>query len=385
MARASAAAFLSRLTSQYRSVYILRLGATAFQLGLVNGIAGIAGTVIALPTGWLADRHGMRKMFLMAIPLVALSSFLFATASNWAFTIPAMFLTLMATQLLSTACPMVCGSYLKNEERATGKQLCDTISAIPTLVAPTVAAILIAEFGGLSVEGIRPLYLLQTVGFFSIFIFTYRFYFDTIDGQATLLPSSFFKDFLQVFKRGEAVKRWIVYIFLSSTTFYVNQTYLSVFVTEIKLGDEFVVAGMTTASFVLPLLLSLFFGRLADTIGRKKVLFITIPLYCTSILFLISAQNTTMLLISGVLQGFYLLSAVTQGAITAELMPVALLGRWYGVLNLFRGLASVAAPIIGGLVWSTIGPAYVFLLIIFIETAKIIMLLFTIPETLQVK
>jgi len=90
-----------------------------------------------------------------------------------------------------------------------------------------------------------------------------------------------------------------------------------------------------------------------------------------------------MLLISGVLQGFYLLSAVTQGAITAELLPVSLLGRWYGILNLFRGLASIVAPIIGGSIWITIGPNYVFLFIIFIEISKLIVLWLAIPETLR--
>jgi len=164
---------------------------------------------------------------------------------------------------------------------------------------------------------------------------------------------------------------------------YLSMTYLWAFVTEIKHGDEFVVGGMAAASLILPLLLALLLGHLADTYGRKRVLYVTIPLYCTSILLLIYAQNTIMLLVSGILQGFYLLSSVTQGAITAELVPVSLLGRWYGVLNLFRGLSSIIAPIIGGLIWSTIGPNYVFLLIIFIESSKIIILWLTMPETLR--
>ena len=383
MARASADTFLNNLTKQFRSIYILRLGATPFQLGLVNSIGGIGGTVIPPPIGWLADRHGIRKMFLLGTPLMALSSLLFAIAFDWRATIPAMFLTLLSTQLLATACPMVCGSYLKKEERATGKQLCDTLSAIPTLIAPIVAAVLITEFGGLNAEGIRPLYLLQAVGFLLVLAFTYKFYFDTLNKQASLIPSSFVGDMGQVFKKGTAVKRWIVYIFLSSTTMYISMTYLPAFVTEIKYGNEFVVGGMTAASMVLPFLLALLLGRVADIFGRKRVLYITIPLYCTSILLLIYAQNTIMLLVSGVLQGFYLLSAVTQGAITPELVPVSLLGRWYGVLNLFRGLASITAPIIGGFVWTTIGPSYVFFFIILIETSKIIILWLTVPETLR--
>jgi hypothetical protein len=74
---------------------------------------------------------------------------------------------------------------------------------------------------------------------------------------------------------------------------------------------------------------------------------------------------------------------VTQGAITAELLPVSLLGRWYGILNLFRGVASIVAPIIGGSIWITIGSNYVFLFIIFIEMSKLIILWLAIPETLR--
>lgn len=210
-----------------------------------------------------------------------------------------------------------------------------------------VAAALISRFGGLKAEGIRPLYLLQGAGFLLLWSFTYKFYFDTVDKQTSIVGSGFVGDVREVFHRGVAVKPWIVYTFLSSTTMYLGMTYLSAFVTEVKHGDEFVVESMTTASLVLPLLLSILLGRLADTVGRKRVLYATIPLYCISLLILVYAQNTMILLVSGVLQGFYLLSAVTQGAITAELIPVSLLGRWYGVLNLFRGVASVTALMVG--------------------------------------
>ncbi len=383
MIRAAAGSFLSNLTTQYRSIYILRLGATPFQLGIVTSIAGASGTAIALPTGWLADKHGIRRMFLTALPIIAFGSLLFAVAVNWIATIPALLLAMLGTQLLGVACPMVCGSYLKSEERATGKQVCDTISAIPTLIAPVIAAILIMEFGGLNADGIRPLFFLQALGFMLIFGFTYKFYFDTQGARTSQIFSGFAGSIRQVFKTGTAVKPWALYIFLSSTTFYTGMTYLSAFVTEVKFGDEFVVGSMTAASMVLPLTISILLGRAADTFGRKKVLYMTVPLYSASILLLIYAQDIATLLISGVLQGFYLLSAVTQGAITAELVPLSLLGRWYGVINLLRGLASITAPIIGGFIWTAIGPNYVFFFMILLEASKMIILCLAMPETLK--
>jgi MFS family permease len=175
----------------------------------------------------------------------------------------------------------------------------------------------------------------------------------------------------------------MVFDFLSSSTFFLSQTFLPAFVTEVKFGDEYTVGGMTTASMALPILLSLILGRAADTYGRKKVLYITIPLYCLSVLLLVYAQNTSMLVISGILQGFYLLSTVTQGAITADLMPVQFLGTWYGILSICRGAAIVVAPLAGGVIWSTIGSEYVFFMIILIQTSELAILWLLIPETLQ--
>ena len=381
MIRASANTFLQQLTTQYRSIYILRLGATPLQLGVIDSIGGIAATAISPSTGWLADRCGIRKMFLISTPIMIASSVLFALAFDWTWTIPAVFLAFMALQIFSTACPMVCGNYLKNEERATGKQLCDTLSAIPGLFAPIVAATLISRLGGLSTNGIRPLYVLQTLGFLLVLVFTYKFYFDTLKDQE-VIHSSFFSGVKRIFKEGKSVKRWIIYSSLSSATMYLSATYLSAFVTEVKQGDEFVVGMMTTASFILPLLLSLLFGRLADTFGRKKVLYATIPLYCTSLLLLVYADSTIILLISAVLQGFQMLSAVTQGAMTAELMPNSLLGKWYGILNLFRGLTRTAVPAIGGIIWITVGPSFIFILMMIIEISKLFILWLAIPETL---
>jgi len=385
MLRASATTFLSNLTYQFQAIFILRLGATPVQLGITNSIAGATATLIALPTGWLADRGGIRRILLWGAPFMVLSSLIFGLAFDWTVAVLAVLLLLLGTQFFHVACPMVCGGYLKNEERATGKQLCDTVSSIPALVAPMIAATLVAFFGGLNAEGIRPVFLLQALGFFVLLLYTYRFYFDTQNRCGSRSSSSFLENTKEVFRNGIAVRRWMIFSFLSSSTVFLSQTFLSAFVTDVKFGDEFTVGGMTTASMTFPILLSLLLGRAADTYGRKKVLYITIPLYCLSILLLIYAQSTLVLMISGILQGFYLLSAVTQGAVAADLVPVQFLGTWYGILNICRGFAAVLAPFVGGLVWSIIGPECVFFLIILIETSELAILWLLIPETLEKK
>jgi MFS family permease len=149
-----------------------------------------------------------------------------------------------------------------------------------------------------------------------------------------------------------------------------------------KHADEFVLGGMAMASVVVPLLLSIPMGRVADRIGRKKILYLTMSIYCLSLLILVYAVDSTMLLLSGVLQGFLTLATVTRGAMTAELVPTALLGRTFGILGLFRGLVMILAPIVGGILWSSTGPESIFFLIVALQVLGML-LLFTMPETLR--
>jgi MFS family permease len=386
MLRASFQQLFISLTQQYQPIFIVGLEADPFQLGLVNGIGGVACAVISLPTSWLADRYGIRRMFLLGIPLAAVGSLIFFLSHDWLMIIPALFITLLSLQILMTVCPMVCGRYLKMKERATGMQLCDTISAIPTVISPVIAAFIITEFGGLTPEGIRPLYGLQIIGFLFMFLLVFWHYRDTIgrkDSTKFRAERGFKENMREILVKGKNVKKWIVYRALSNVSWFLSLVYLPLFVVEVKGADQFVLGGMATISMIVPLLLSIPMGRLADTIGRKKVIYTVTPFYIISILLLIYAPNTNILLISSFLQGFLMLGLVTQGAITQELVPPRLIGTWWGILSLLSGIMRVLGPIIGGFIWSFLGPVYVFLFILFLESSKLCLLWLYIPETLK--
>jgi hypothetical protein len=53
------------------------------------------------------------------------------------------------------------------------------------------------------------------------------------------------------------------------------------------------------------------------------------------------------------------------------------------LLGLFRGLVTIPAPILGGLIWDGLGPSYVFTIPLAIDLLFKIPLLVTIPETLK--
>jgi MFS family permease len=382
MLRAAGTYFLRTLTLQYQPIFIAALGATAFQVGAANSIGGLSAAAIALPTGWLADRHGVRRIFLAAMTLMLFGAFLFASAETWVIAIPALLIANLGLQMESTACPTVCGSCLKDEERATGMGLCDTFAATPGLIAPLIGAIVITRFGGLNAGGIRPLYYLQIIGFSLILIFVLAKFREPERRRGLKISSGFSGSIRELLVRGTRLKSWILFVSLSTIPLYMGtMVYVPFFAAEMKHADQLVLGGMATAAVVAPLLLSIPVGRLADRIGRKKVLCLTMSIYCLSLLLLVYAVDSTMLLLSGVLQGFLTLAAVTRGAMTAELVPTALLGRTFGTLGLFTGLIMIVAPVMGGILWSATGPESVFYSIIVVQVLSMLVLL-TMPETL---
>jgi len=132
---------------------------------------------------------------------------------------------------------------------------------------------------------------------------------------------------------------------------------------------------LTSLVFGIPL------GRLADRIGRKKVIYLTTYLVWASSLLLIWAPDTGFLIAAGVLQGFFHIGGPIRGAMGFELVPAGQMGRWLGIQRFFRMLLAAGAAYLAGVIWDRIGPEYVFFTAIGLDLVIMIPLLIGMPET----
>ena len=161
--------------------------------------------------------------------------------------------------------------------------------------------------------------------------------------------------------------------------------FLQLYAHEVKGANQYLLGVMTTAAVLTRLVFGIPLGRLADRVGRKKVIFLLTPLWYASNLLLAFSTSSATLILSASLQTFYAISSGVTSAMTLELVPLENVGKWSGALGLFRGLVAIPAPAIGGLIWRKLGPLYVFLIPLVIDLALRIPLLATIPETLKVE
>jgi len=370
---------LFRLTGNYRNIYIRGLGATPSQLGSVNSVLGLARTVISIPIGWVEDRYSLRKIFIVSLALYLLTPLIYGLADNWILVIPAILLS-----VFSFPCGTICNVCLESDDRAMGKAICESLGSAPSLVSPVLAAFLITLFGGLSAEGIRPLYWIQFFGEIILFLYVLTHLTEISRPKVEREETGLFHDFNDVFERGTSLKRWLIFYTVVIFTRMMAFPFRAPFAHEIKGAEQFIIGGMTTASLVTQVLLATPLGGLSDRIGRKKVFYLLTPLFIASNLVLVYSPTPEFLLISGILLGFRMITSITViGAMSAELVPVDCLGRWRGILGLFNGLASIIAPLTGGYIWENFGPEYVFLIPVAVNLLVRVPLIATIPETLD--
>jgi MFS family permease len=388
LARRTLHGLASGLTLQYRSIYAVQLGASPVQLGSLQSVGNAVGALASLPAGWFIDYHSLRRVFLVGTALLVASSLLYLSAPVWTWLYLAILVYHIGFRVTCTACTVTCAGELPNEERATGRGLCRTLASPVAIITPLVAAWILSRLGGISVEGIRGLFGIQTVIFVVIFLLLLTQLSarqaHTRRGQGERVLSGF----LEVFKQGRDVALLLVVLGLMELPWTIAEPFMPVYAHEFKGANEFVLGGIGVATALVPMLAAIPLGRLADRHGRKKLLFAIAPLAHIGNLFLVFGPDSGLgaplsLLTYGLLFGFNSIGIALAASMAAEIMPQDQMGRWIGVIGLFRGLLSIPAPTAGGLIWEHIGPQYVFLAAIVIDVFLRLPLLAMVKETLH--
>jgi MFS family permease len=384
--RTSIYRFFYQMVLPYLSIYTLSLGASGLQLGLVNsigiGVAGILGPI----TGWVIDRVGYKVIYLVGISLLAVSWFLYAIAQSWEIIIVGMLAYWVGLGTSMHSCSVICGSSLSNEDRATAMSVCESLAAgLLGMLGPMVGAFLVIRFGGVNVEGIRPLFYICLVGT----ICTFFFVLIKLPNPKRIISEkqspNLLKGLSEVFAYRRSVKRFLA---ISSIVFLPQGMvipFAQAFAREVKSADPYTLGAMVTGFALTPFLLGIPIGRIADRFGRKRVLLSIAPFVWISNLILIWAPSYVFLILSGALQGFIYINSIITMAMIFELFPSEYMGRWMGINRFFRMSLAAVSAYAAGFIWDTIGPAYLFIAFIGVDLLIRIPLLISVPETKGLK
>ena len=375
-----------RLSNQYTSLYAVSLGVDMIGLGTLNSVGSAVSTILSLPVGRLVDRYSLRKMMLFAMILEILVPFAYVFAWNWILLIPALiFFQLTGFRSIAVAVENVyIASSVKNEDRASGFGVATVLATIGGTLAPIIAAYLVIAFGGINAAGIRPLFIIQLAGLIPLAIAIFLNLTETSKsgfgtGEGT---NNFLRDFRSLFENAKGLKRFIFMECLGDFSMGMVFPFAMVFAVEGKNADPLILGYMGMAATLSNMIFAIPIGRLADRIGRKKTLTLMRPIMYASYLLIAFAPGAYWLILAWAFLGFPW-EWIVWSAMSMEMVPEDQRGRWSGMLMLFDNVVRIPAPIIGGIIYETVGPTVLFLLPVAIDLFLRVPVLLMTHETLR--
>ncbi len=383
------------LTSRYDTLYANGLGADASDIGMLSSLASAVGAIVSIPMGWAVEKFGVKKVMLLSLVLFTLHAMIFALSGNWLMLIPAYIISARMARM-NPLSDIVFITYTDPQKRATLMSLSRVFWAFLGIFAPLAAAFVVAAFGGINVEGIRPLYIIQT--FSTIFVFALMFW------KLPPIPGS-------SQKKGDSESNWTSlahgyqevlldkyagrFIMLNTVRRFasaISMPFVPLWMVDVKGADPYILGIMGAIGSIVSLTLQVPAGKLADMIGRKKVYYLFQPLCFLGTIVLILAPSPEYLLLAGFLGVLGIGGGVTGGGIGTiantpfhtmfwEIVPEGKRGRLFGIEGVL-GLATIPAYILGGVLWEQGFMIGVLVTPILLIGLVVIPILSTIPDTL---
>ncbi len=383
LVRGIGAQSFQQLVMNFNSLYIVELGASAFQLSSVRAVGSVVSAAISLPVGWLSDIYSIKKIMTLGMIIQILSVAFYAFALDWRWIIAAVVCATLTMTLVFRIENIILANSLADHNRARGYGTRETIMRVFSVFAPTIGGLIVHLFGGISVEGIRPLYYIQLVGFSAVSLFVI-WKLDDIDVDRNERRNNFLEEYREMFNSGKNLKMFAILQSMGSITWGMSMPFPFVYAADFKGADAILVGYMGTSFGLIAMLLAIPMGIWADKRGRKFTIFLTRPFFYASYILLILAppEASWVLLLAWSCRGV-MMSSRSWMTMSMEMVPQKFRGRWTGFLSLLSNAIRVPAMLLGGYLYESGNPELVFIIPVLVDLFVRMPMLTRIPETMK--
>jgi MFS family permease len=340
--------------------------------------------VISIPAGWLSDKYSIKKIMILGMIVQILSAAFYAFAFDWTWIIIGIIFTTLTMPLVYRTESIFIANSLGDRDRARGYGIRTTIISFFSIFAPSLGGFLVYHFGGISVEGIRPLYYIQLIGFLVISIYIFLKLEDT-ETTSGIITKDFIGDFKEMLGTGIYLKRFAFLQSLGSITWGMSMPFIFIYVADFKGANSLIIGYMGTCLVLISMLISIPLGNLADKKGRKFTIFISRPFFWLSYILLILAPRNVpwILMLAWCMRGFLWGGMNAWDTMRQEMVPQEFRGRWIGFIGLIQNFIRVPAMLLGGYLYDNVDPRLVFIIPVIVDAFVRMPLLTTIPDTLN--
>ena len=370
---ASAAVFLlglgEELWKKFLPKYLEALGAGTPIIGLFGTAEDFFDAIYQYPGGWIADRLGRRRAFLIFVALASAGYLVYYFASSWPLVFVGLALVMAWQSMASPAIFAVIGDSLPQHRRAMGFTMQSILKRVPIVIAPVIGGAMIASLG--IVKGVHA-GLLITLGLAGITLLLVLKVNIAINASPATNISGVWRSF------HTALKRLLISDVIIRMCEGMTGVLTILYVTNVQRFSTARYGALIAVQMIVSILVYIPAGKIADRIGRKPFVVVTFLSFALFPLAVMFAWNFTLLVIAFVIGGLREIGEPSRKAMIVDSAREDLRARSVGLYYLIRSLSITPAAAIGGLLWK-ISPQVPFVV------AGIIGLIGTIVFTLTVE
>ncbi len=343
---ASAAVFIlglgEELWKKFLPKYLEALGASTPVIGLFGTAQNFFDAAYQYPGGWIADRVGRRRAFLMFVVLASAGYLVYLLSPSWPFVFLGLALAMAWQSMASPAIFAIIGDALPRERRAMGFTLQSILKRVPIVIAPIAGGFLIASLG--VVKGIHVALLITLVFALVTLLLVSRINLTLNDLHATGIVGVW-----QTFHT--PLKRLLVSDVIIRTCEGMTGVITILYITNvqgftIKQYGTFIAIQMITSILVyIPA------GKIADRVGRKPFVVATFFSFALFPVAIVAASSFALIILAFVIGGLREIGEPARKAMIVDLAQDNVRARSVGLYYLVRSLSITPAALVGGLLW----------------------------------
>ena len=334
--------FGEELWTKFLPKYLEALGATAPIVGLFGTGQDFFDAVYQYPGGWLSDRYGRRRAFLIFIALASVGYVVYLFSPSWPVVFVGLALSLAWHSMASPAIFAVIGDSLPRERRAMGFTLQSILKRVPIVIAPIIGGALIASRGVLSGVHIGLIITLGLAALTALLVLG-------INIPVKRAEAINMRGVWQSFHT--ALKRLLISDLIIRTCEGMTGVFAILYVTNVlhfsvaRYGTLIAIQMTTSILVYIPA------GKIADRVGRKPFVIATFLSFALFPLAVVFATSFALLVVAFVIGGLREIGEPARKAMIVDFARDDLRARSVGLYYLIRSLSITPAAAIGGLLW----------------------------------
>ncbi len=343
---ASAAIFIlglgEELWKKFLPKYLEALGASTPIIGFFGTAEDFYDAIYQYPGGWLADRFGRRRAFLILVTAASTGYLVYLFSPSWPFLLIGLALVMGWQSMASPAIFAVIGDSLPRERRAMGFTLQSILKRVPVVVAPLAGGALIARLG--IIKGVHTS-LLITIFLAAVTILFVR----KITLTAGVKEATNIRGVWQTFH--SVLKRLLVSDVIIRTCEGMTGVLTILYVTNIQHFTVATYGTLIAIQMITSILVYIPAGKIADRIGRKPFVIATFLSFALFPLAIIYASSFPLLILAFIVGGLREIGEPSRKAMIVDFAQEGVRARSIGLYYLVRSLSITPAAAIGGLLW----------------------------------